>query len=332
MLVNLQGSFSTVLENSAGGSVMALDIKNSEMAVRDLNALVKASGLTCKENLSSRLDGFVGAAKSTSRSLTRFSSRVNGVVDNLLAMDEYAIRALEDAAKTIGTKRSTGRKSNGIVIDVIDVLLSPFSSGVQIAGPHQKILTTFIQASAMMDTSIRRLILEAESTLRSLEDLELRLDTINGIAAQESSIITSNEQEVLANIWTLLGGNRLKLANFKNHKALLDGIKNYQKEATARIGTSLLMLNTIQGNLDDLRERVVAPGLAEEEIAAGLEDGSGRGEFLLEVHVKSIRKGVERLKRGMERAKGIEEEYTRKVLKGHDDTLSSMMGESEASD
>jgi hypothetical protein len=47
-LIDLQAHFEGVLENSVGGSVMAMDLKNSEIAVRDLNSLVKHSKLVCK--------------------------------------------------------------------------------------------------------------------------------------------------------------------------------------------------------------------------------------------------------------------------------------------
>lgn len=47
-LIDLQTHFEAVLESSVGGSVMALDLKNSEIAVRDLNSLVKHSRLECR--------------------------------------------------------------------------------------------------------------------------------------------------------------------------------------------------------------------------------------------------------------------------------------------
>lgn len=47
-LINLQSNFESILENSAGGSSMALDLKNSEVAVRDLSTLVRVSKLLCR--------------------------------------------------------------------------------------------------------------------------------------------------------------------------------------------------------------------------------------------------------------------------------------------
>lgn len=47
-LIDLQTHFEGVLENSAGSSVMALVLKESEIAVRDLTNLVKHSKLVSK--------------------------------------------------------------------------------------------------------------------------------------------------------------------------------------------------------------------------------------------------------------------------------------------
>lgn len=47
-LINLQSNFESILENSVGGSHMALDLKNSEVAVRDLSTLVRVSELLCR--------------------------------------------------------------------------------------------------------------------------------------------------------------------------------------------------------------------------------------------------------------------------------------------
>ena len=75
-----------------------MDMKNSEMAVRDLNTLVsslqssrttshrktqvKVSDLASKDLLASSLDRFIASAKDASRHLTRLDSGVGGAVDS----------------------------------------------------------------------------------------------------------------------------------------------------------------------------------------------------------------------------------------------------------
>ncbi|PWW75053.1 hypothetical protein C7212DRAFT_205809, partial [Tuber magnatum] len=306
-LINLQASFEDILENSAGGSSMALDLKNSEVAVRDLSMLVRVSKLVNRDELSERLDDFVQTAKQTSRGLTRFGSRVNGVVDNLLAMDEFAIRSLENAQLSSTTTDSPPSISSAVSRIVLAPLHFIAPRNPQMT--ESSILKTFLQASTTMDTSIQRLILEAELVLRDLDDLENRLSTIQDMASREDSLIQEKHQEVLAEPWSFLGGNRRKLANFASHRSLLANIATYRSRALAHVSASLIRLQQMQSDLEDLMLRD----------AQG--EGETVGEIPLEVHVESIRKGVERLNRGRERLKGRENDHVRRLLSQHDEAI-----------
>lgn len=91
----------------------------------------------------------------------------------------------------------------------------------------------------------------------------------------------------LAKLWTKLGGNRRKLSVFTSHLILLNNISNYRKMALLRVTSTMLQLRQLSSDLDDLRDRVAAPPLVGED-----SDESG---IPIEVHIESIRKGVERL-------------------------------------
>lgn len=245
----------------------------------------------------------MAAAKSTSRQLSRFSSRVGGVVDNLLAMDEYAIRALEN----VQAAQLAGAAPGGF----LSAALAPFrgAGGRGVAAAEREVLVTFVQASSVMDTSIQRLIGEAELALRELDDLEAKLHVISEIVQRESGELHERTQEVLAQVWTILGGNRAKLANFEGHKFLLSNISVYRKRALALISRSLVQLQTMQSDLEDLRDRVAEPGLLDSAGAGAELDADAAVERIpLEVHIQSIRRGVDRLNEGMSRAKGREQE------------------------
>lgn len=297
-LIDVQGHFSSVLQESVGGTTLALDLKNSEVAVRDLNALVRVSDLVCKDELSLRLDDFVSSAKATSRGLTKFGSRVGGVVDSLMAMDEYAIRSLEAAAAVAQPSPTSSFTS---------LLLYPFRAHHDPARAEANILETFIQASTVMDKSIKLLVLDATAVLRDLDDLENRLMVVEEIVRREHAVISTEQAEVLAEIWSLLGGNRRKIANFANNKDLLAAISGYRSRAMMHVSASLIQLQQMQADLEDLRDRVAAPAL--------LDDAGKTGSVPLEVQVASIRKGVERLSDGMSSAKKKEGDHLRRLMR-----------------
>ena len=239
------------------------------------------------EDLSKRLDEFVQAAKSTSRQLSRFSSRVAGVVDQLLAMDEFALRGLERAA--IARDATTW-----------DAILYPFRNSA--AEAEAQVLSAFIQAAKLTDTLIQRLILDAELALNELDVLDNLLEAINDVVEREQEVVGSTQKEVLAKIWTTLGGNRAEVRVGAGHLGLLNGIGSYRKKAQNLVGRSLVQLHGMQSDLEELRERVARPALLE---AAG----EKVERIPLEVHINSIRRGVDRLSEEMARARGLSGEW-----------------------
>jgi hypothetical protein len=74
--------FEQILDGSAGGSGLSLDIRKAEFATADLATLVRNSNLLKSNNaLADLLATFVRDAKMTARSLTKLSSKVAGTVD-----------------------------------------------------------------------------------------------------------------------------------------------------------------------------------------------------------------------------------------------------------
>lgn len=74
-------SFEQLLEDSAGGSGLSLEIKQAEMATSDLLARVHVSDLKARNSLASTLSEFIDDAKKTSRGLQKLTSKVGGAVD-----------------------------------------------------------------------------------------------------------------------------------------------------------------------------------------------------------------------------------------------------------
>ena len=74
-------AFEQLLEDSAGGSGLSLEIKQAEMATSDLLARVHVSDLKAKDSLASSLSEFIDDAKKTARSLQKLTSKVGGAVD-----------------------------------------------------------------------------------------------------------------------------------------------------------------------------------------------------------------------------------------------------------
>ena len=81
-MVEMQSkSFEQLLDESVGGSGLALEIKKAEMATTDLVTLVRVSKLSSKDLLADALLEFVTNTKETSRGLLKLSAKVGSAVD-----------------------------------------------------------------------------------------------------------------------------------------------------------------------------------------------------------------------------------------------------------
>lgn len=296
-LASLQSRLEDVMDDSASTSIVAVDMKNSEIAVRDLTTLVKLSSLVAKDALVERLNEFVLDAKTAGRNLQKFGGRVGGAVDQIVSMNEYVLKLLE-----ANVKNAQPRVSSGPVQRVMNAL-SPVRGPAATAAERKEIEGMWYQATGMMESTVRKLIIEAEANMVALDKLEGQLDMINEMVLREDSRIRAQAEEILGELWTMLGGNRKILNNFRTHRVLLNDIRVYRKRALAHVSSTLVQLQQLSADLDDLRQRVATPALAGEE--------SG---IPLEVHIGSMQKGTERLMEGRKRSREREEAYLQKIL------------------
>ncbi|KAG8683575.1 hypothetical protein FRC09_015986 [Ceratobasidium sp. 395] len=203
-LASLQTRLEDVLDDSASTSIVAVDMKNSEIAVRDLTTLVKLSSLVAKDALVDRLNEFVVDAKTAGRNLHKFGGRVGGAVDQIVAMNEYVLKLLESTVKNAQPQLSSGP------IQRMVTALSPIRAPAATPG-RKEVEAMWYQATGMMESTVRKLIIEAEANMVALDKLEEQLDMVNEMVLREDSRIRAQAEEVLGELWTMLGGNRSKL-------------------------------------------------------------------------------------------------------------------------
>jgi hypothetical protein len=152
-----------------------------------------------------------------------------------------------------------------------------------------------------LSANMQRLVLEAEVSVSDLNKLEEHLKSIHEVVSREDSSISAARDELLAQLWTILGGNKAQLKGMVEHRALLNGVGEYRKRALAHVVAALQTLETMAEDMEELRERVAAPELVGDAIP-------------IDVHMKSIRSGLERLKGRRTGAKQLEEQIVSRIL------------------
>lgn len=294
-LMNVQSKFEEVLEQSAGGVSLPLDMKRGEASIRDLRQVVRFSNLPSKNELVLEFDGFVETARMASYDLQKFNSHVGRAVDSVLATARWTQRVLND----IGTR---DRSRGAIASFYHDTLLAPFQP---LKLTEAKLLDQYISHTHVIEEEINRLIDEAQALLIILQNLEDRLDVIHGITIRDNQHAQFSKDEVLSQLWTILGGNRSKLGKFNSQLKLLLQVGMYRQTAFAHVAGTLVRLQAMGSELEELRERV-----------GGAELLRDKADIPLSVHIENIQLGVERLELGRGRTKNLEEANLRNRLEG----------------
>lgn len=160
---------------------------------------------------------------------------------------------------------------------------------------------TFDDSMYVLSREMERLILEASTNLQNLNNLEEDLMSLHEIVHLEDSSVSTAKNELLAELWTHLGLNKKKMRNFDKNLNILKGVRMYREEAKSRVIALLHMLKTMQNDMEEMRERVAAPDLLGSSIP-------------IEVHLKSIKIGLERMQEGRIRSQHLEEERRRNFM------------------
>ncbi|OQV09285.1 hypothetical protein CLAIMM_13420 [Cladophialophora immunda] len=296
-LMKTQSHFEEILSESAAGVALPLDMKRSETSIRDLRQIVRYSQLASRNEMVLEFDGFIETARIASYDLQKFNSHVGRGVDIVLSTARWTQRVLDDMA----VKQS----SRGIIPGFIqDKLLAPFKP---IQFTEARLLDQYISHTRIVSEEIERLIEEAQALLLVLQNLEDRLDVIHAIALRDNIAAQAGKDEILSHLWTLLGGNRAKLGKYNNQLTLLRQVGQYRKVAWAHVSATILKLQAMGAELEELRTRV-----------SSAEVLRGHKEIPLAVHVENIRLGVQRLEEGREKARRLEQSHVRRVIEGAD--------------
>jgi hypothetical protein len=165
----------------------------------------------------------------------------------------------------------------------------------------QLVTQKFTEAVNTLSANMQRLVLEAEVSISDLNKLEEHLKSIHEVVSREDSSISTARAELLAQLWTILGGNKDQLNGMDERRTLLKGVSGYRDRALAHVVAALHTLETMAEDMEELRERVAAPELVGDAIP-------------IDVHMKSLKSGLERLKGRRTGTKQLEEKIVNQIL------------------
>jgi hypothetical protein len=294
-LVNVQGRFEDILDASKETSTLPATIKDSELAIRDLRTLVRHSRLPSRNQLDLEFHNFVLTANEASIDLSRYNSRIGAAMDRVIATNTWTMAVLQGIGEQDAAIGSVSRVFNAV-------------TGAFVSPPptlQQRIFDQYVLHVGKNKEEITRLIETAQALLQVLQNLDERLDTIYSITVNDDQTISKNQDELLSQLWTKLGGNSATVKANAKQLNLLKNISGYRKKALKHVSETLLKLQEIQAELENLREGVAAPEVL------GWREG-----FPITYHMDMVEKGVDRLRVARGDSMRVEGETYRNRIRG----------------
>ncbi|KAL4074885.1 hypothetical protein V8B97DRAFT_2005114 [Scleroderma yunnanense] len=284
-LVKAQGSmFDKLVGESVGGSILSIEVLKAEMATRDLSTLVRHSNLNSRDSIADQLFTISVDAKKTARGLTKLNAKVAGAVDDIMALNSYALGMIEQAPQ---------RAPLPMLQAIVPIKLGPAADEI--------IEEAFTLAMDQSEETLARLVVEAEVSQQNLDQLEVDIASLHEIVTRENDSVKTEKDRVMGLLWKWSRGNRQAVRDYDNRLALLDDLSIYRKQAKAHVMAALQTLHTMSDDLEGLRDRVAAPGII-------------GGRVPLRVHIDSIQNSLERLKEGRTRAREVGDATARRLL------------------
>ena len=299
-LLNVESkTLETLLDGTVEVPGLALEMKKAEMATSDLAVLVGVSKLSSRDFLADALREFVQDARKVSRGLMSFSSSVGSAVDkcvyllsaslwpltcdqSIIAVNDYSLRRIE----------VTNSQPSGFSIRC---LWSSCPSAT-----NQIVTRTFTEAMNTLSADMQSLVSEAEMSMSDLNKLEKHLKSLHEVVSREHPSVSTANHELLAQLYTISIGNHQPKA-MNEHLALLRGVGGYWDRALIHVVSAWQVLQTMAEDMEGLRERVAIPELVGDVIP-------------IDMHMQSLRGGLERLKRRRRDAKQLEEQLVNQIL------------------
>ncbi|KAI0861132.1 hypothetical protein F4860DRAFT_476946 [Xylaria cubensis] len=292
-LMSVQSKFEKVLEDSAQGISLPMDMKRTEASVRDLRTLVKYSDLPAREELVFEFDGYIDSVRNIINDLQSFNTHVGGAVDSVIGINRWTSRYID----SVMINREA---HNNLLSRSLEWVFAPFQP---VVFDERMILDKYIEHTAFVSEKIEVLILEAQAILRLLSLAEDHLERINEYVVRNDNAVKEKHNEVFWNLWTLVGANNRRLQNLRAKLSLLRQVDTQRRSAVAQLIGMVHDLGDIQTKLGDLRDRVAAPELLADTTS-----------IPLSVHIDTINAGVERLETARIRIRAQENERLQEAL------------------
>ncbi|CAJ2504813.1 Uu.00g122070.m01.CDS01 [Anthostomella pinea] len=288
-------SFEPLIYYSENGVSQVGDLQATGVAVWDLGESVRSSNMTSAPIIVKSLDELSDSLKTLAIELTRFFANVDGDIDGILIVMDWARRELTQVQAVPSPPLSTAFANIHNMLCEAGVFENPATGtptrlgavATTVFGMSQPQRTrytlqrTFTEFLSVLEEAIENELQHSLALFGLFEAIDRQFLNLARTVVRESSAQDEQHNDLLSSMWTrILGPKASEVKKYERNRELLLNVR----EKTVRNKGILVEHNgkllTLKANLESLRRKLVSPlvrsvnssTLTLEEQIKGLED------------------------------------------------------------
>lgn len=273
-VAGLARSFEPLIFYSEHGIAQVSDLQETSVAVWDLGESVRFANMTSAPLITAELDDLSESLKTLGLELSRFFTNVDGDIDGILIVMEWAKRELSALSALPTTSLSAAFTNIHTLLSHLGVLENrstglPTALGTlftDIFGTtgsqrrHQTLQRTFNELLAVLEDSINSELTYSTSLITLFESIDRQFLNLQRMVIRESDTQERLEGEFLSSMWVrIMGANASLLRKYEKNKELLSSVRSKTTSNKILLVEHNGKLINLKGNLENLRRKLFSP-------------------------------------------------------------------------
>ncbi|KAK7742269.1 hypothetical protein SLS53_004412 [Cytospora paraplurivora] len=287
-------SFEPLIYYSENGVAQVGDLQATGVAVWDLGESVRLSNLTSAPIIVKELDELSDSLKTLAIELTKFFANVDGDIDGILIVMDWARRELSQVASLPNAPLTSAFDNIHTILSTAGVLETPSGTPTRLGAiatsvfgmsnpqrTRQTLQRTFNEFLAVLEEAINNELQHSLALFGLFESIDHQFLNLARTVVRESNAQDELHADLLSSLWTrILGPKASDVKKYERNRLLLQNVR----EKTVRNKGILIEHNhkllALKANLESLRRKLVSPlvrsvnssTLTVDEQIRGLED------------------------------------------------------------
>jgi len=308
-VAGLARSFEPLVFYSENGVAQIGDLQETGVAVWDLGESVRFANMTSTPLIVQELDNLSESLKGLASELTRFFANIDGDIDSILIVMEWARRELGALSSLPPSGLSSAFTNIHSLLSSLGVLENR-STGLptwfgnivtQVFGAtstqrtQQALHRTFNEFLGVLEEAINSELTHSTTLFSVFESIDRQFLNLQRIVVRETDTQERLEGEFLSSMWVrVMGPNASLLRKYEKNKQLLSSVRAKTTQNKGLLIDHNQKLMALKENLENLRRKLFSPMVRRR-------DGSTVG---VEEQIRGLEGTYDHLRRVREKQKG----------------------------